>query len=143
MKREVEAAADKLAVLQDLHNTTEGVWSGKSQILSTKPVLKADAPLPVQGLLRKLDHQQGSLDVEPILEQGVSLHRAGGGGESLEDIFPGAPEQTLEDASGIRNEDPLGRVGIEEAASQLLQAPGVGGTQRDARKVCPGVFLFL
>lgn len=52
-----------LTVLQDFYNIAQGVCSGKGQILSTKPVLQADAPLSVQGPLRKLDHQQGSLDV--------------------------------------------------------------------------------
>lgn len=56
-----------LTVLQDFYNMTQGVCSGKSQILSTKPILEADAPLSVQGLLGKLDHQQCSLDVQPVL----------------------------------------------------------------------------
>lgn len=88
-------------MVQDFHNTTEGVWSGKSQILSTKPVFKGDPTLPVQGLLSKSDHQQGSFDVQPVLEQGIPLYWAGGSGESLEEIFSGAPKQTLEDAFGI------------------------------------------
>lgn len=90
-----------LTGLQDFHDTAERVRSGKSQILSTKPVLQADASLPVQGLLGKLDHEQCALDVQPVLEQGIPVSGAGGGSESLEEIFPGTPEQTLEDAFGI------------------------------------------
>lgn len=63
-----------LTVLQDFYNTTQRVCSGKSQILSTKPVLEAYAPFSVQGLFSKLDHQQCSLDVQPVLEEGVPLH---------------------------------------------------------------------
>lgn len=33
-----------LTVLQDFYNIAQGVCSGKGQILSTKPVLQADAP---------------------------------------------------------------------------------------------------
>lgn len=101
-----------LTVLQDFYNITQGVCSGKSQILSTKPILEADSPLSVQGLLSKLDHQQCALDIQPVLEQGVLLYQGCRGGEGLEEIFTGAPEQTLEDAFGVRNEDALGRVGI-------------------------------
>lgn len=102
--------------LQNLHNTAQGVCGGKSQVLSTKPVLEAYATLPVQGLLSKLDHQQGSLDVQPVLQQGVPLHQAWRGSKGLEEVFTGAPEETLENASGIRNEDALRRVGVQEAA---------------------------
>lgn len=56
-----------LTVLQDFYNITQGVCSGKSQILSTKPILEADSPLSVQGLLSKLDHQQCALDIQPVL----------------------------------------------------------------------------
>lgn len=45
-----------LTVLQDFYNIAQGVCGGKGQILSTKPILKADAPVSVQGLLSKLDH---------------------------------------------------------------------------------------
>lgn len=63
-----------LTVLQDFYNVTQGVCSGRSQILSTKPIFQADASFSVQGLLSKLDHQQGPLDVQPVLEQSVLLH---------------------------------------------------------------------
>lgn len=63
-----------LTVLQDFYNVAQGVCSGKGQILSTKPIFKADAPLSVQGLLSKLDHQQCSLDVQPVLEESVLLY---------------------------------------------------------------------
>lgn len=63
-----------LTVLQDFYNIAQGVCRGKGQILSTKPVLKADAPLSVQRLLGKLDHQQGPLNVQPVLEQSVLLY---------------------------------------------------------------------
>lgn len=108
-KNEIQAT---LTVLQDFHNVTQGVCGGKSQVLSAKPVLEADAPLSVQGLLSKLDHQQCSLDVQPVLEQSTLLSWGCGGGEGLEEIFTGAPEQTLEDAFGVRNEDALRRVGV-------------------------------
>lgn len=61
----------------------------------------------------------------------------------MEEIFPGAPEQTLEDAFGVRNEDTLRRVGVQEAARELLQAPRVRGAERDARQVCVRVLLLL
>lgn len=60
---------------------------------------------------------------------------AGGGGESLEEIFPGPQSRhwRMPLASGmrIRSEG----LGFREAAGQLLQAPGIGGAERDAGQV--------
>lgn len=61
----------------------------------------------------------------------------------MEEIFSGAPEQTLEDAFGVRNEDALRRVGVQETAGKLLQTPRVRGAERDPRQVCARVLLLL
>lgn len=90
-------------LLQDVDHTAQAVCGGERQVLAAEPVLQAHAARRVQGALRKLDHHQSSLQVQPVLQGGFSLARGGprygargAAAQGLEQVFPGPPEEALE-----------------------------------------------
>lgn len=129
-----------LRLLQDFDHTAQRLRGGKGQILTTQPVLQAHATARVQRTLCELDHHQRSLQVQPVLQDGVALDGSRRGVQGIEEILSRAPQQTLQARSGIRHLDALGRVGVEQQRGELLKAAGVERPQGKLGQIGATVF---